>query len=89
MQFAVEPGGGVCGEIRVDSDKSISHRAILLAALAEGESEIINPLMGGDVRSTAAAVAACGAQVKINQRGGGGGCLINSRRRIAESVGGY
>ena len=76
MQFAVEPGGGVCGEIRVDSDKSISHRAILLAALAEGESEIINPLMGGDVQSTAVAVAACGAQVKMNQRGGGGDVLL-------------
>jgi 3-phosphoshikimate 1-carboxyvinyltransferase len=40
-------------EVRVPGDKSISHRALLFAALAEGESRIAGLAPGGDVRSTA------------------------------------
>ena len=39
--------------LRVPGDKSISHRALLFAALAEGESRIAGLAPGGDVRSTA------------------------------------
>ena len=41
------------GALRVPGDKSISHRALLFAALAEGESRIAGLAPGGDVRSTA------------------------------------
>jgi 3-phosphoshikimate 1-carboxyvinyltransferase len=51
------------GELRVPGDKSISHRALLLAALAAGESRIDGAGDGGDVRSTAGIVAALGATV--------------------------
>ena len=63
MKIVVAPGGRIGGDVRVASDKSISHRAFLLAALAAGRSEIENPLTGADVRATMAAVRACGARV--------------------------
>ena len=52
------------GELRLPGDKSISHRALLLAALAAGESVIEGAGDGADVRSTAGIVAALGAEVE-------------------------
>ena len=52
------------GELRLPGDKSISHRALMLAMLAEGESRISGSGDGADVRSTAAIVAALGASVE-------------------------
>lgn len=49
--------------IRVPGDKSISHRALLLAALAEGESRIRGLLTGEDCQSTAAVLRALGATI--------------------------
>lgn len=51
------------GRIRVPGDKSISHRAIMLSALAEGASVVRGLSDGADVRCTLAAVAALGAEV--------------------------
>ena len=59
------------GEPRLPGDKSISHRALLLALLAEGTSEIRAAGDGGDVRSTARVVAGLGARVeRIAERDG-------------------
>ena len=52
------------GELRLPGDKSISHRALILAALAAGESIIEGAGDGADVRSTAGIVAALGADVE-------------------------
>ena len=52
------------GELRLPGDKSVSHRALMLAALAEGESRIEGAGDGADVRSTARIVAALGARVE-------------------------
>jgi 3-phosphoshikimate 1-carboxyvinyltransferase len=52
------------GDVRLPGDKSISHRALMLAALASGESRIDGAGDGADVRSTAAIVAALGASVE-------------------------
>ncbi|MFL5750194.1 MAG: 3-phosphoshikimate 1-carboxyvinyltransferase, partial [Chloroflexota bacterium] len=52
------------GELRLPGDKSISHRALMLAALASGESRITEAGDGADVRSTAAICAALGANVE-------------------------
>ncbi|WP_243451053.1 3-phosphoshikimate 1-carboxyvinyltransferase [Sphingosinicella sp. CPCC 101087] len=52
------------GSVRVPGDKSISHRALILAAMAEGESRITGLLEGQDVLDTAAAVGALGAAVE-------------------------
>ena len=58
------PAGPLRGRIRVPGDKSISHRAIMLSALAVGESRISGLLEGEDVLATAAAMRAMGAQVE-------------------------
>jgi 3-phosphoshikimate 1-carboxyvinyltransferase len=49
--------------IRVPGDKSVSHRALLLAALAQGESRLRGVLPGGDCRSTARVLRALGVTV--------------------------
>ena len=51
------------GKIRVPGDKSISHRALMLGALAEGETLIEGLLLGEDPRSTASCFQAMGAEV--------------------------
>lgn len=52
------------GELRSPGDKSVSHRALLLAALARGSSRIDGAGDGADVRSTAGIVRALGASVE-------------------------
>jgi 3-phosphoshikimate 1-carboxyvinyltransferase len=50
--FDVQPGGQVQGRIRVPGDKSISHRSIMLGALAEGTTHISGFLEGEDALAT-------------------------------------
>lgn len=54
---------GVRGKIRVPGDKSISHRALFLGALAQGTTKVSGLLLGEDPRSTAACFRALGAQI--------------------------
>jgi len=54
------------GEVRVPGDKSISHRALILGALAVGETRISGLLEGEDVLNTAKAMRALGATVTRN-----------------------
>jgi 3-phosphoshikimate 1-carboxyvinyltransferase len=56
--------GPLKGCIRVPGDKSISHRSLMLSALAVGESRITGLLEGEDVLATAAAMRAMGAEVQ-------------------------
>ena len=58
------PGGALVGRVRAPGDKSISHRALILGALAEGETQIEGLLEGEDVVRTAEAMQAFGAQVE-------------------------
>jgi 3-phosphoshikimate 1-carboxyvinyltransferase len=53
----------VSGTIRVPGDKSISHRALILSSLAEGESRIRGILKSEDVHSTAGVLRTLGAKV--------------------------
>ncbi len=64
MEFTARPSGPLKGEARVPGDKSISHRALILAALANGPTEIIGLLEGADVLATAEAMRAFGATVE-------------------------
>ena len=57
------------GEIRVPGDKSISHRSLLIGALAVGETVIEGLLEGEDVLCTAAALRALGAAVERGEDG--------------------
>jgi 3-phosphoshikimate 1-carboxyvinyltransferase len=58
-----EPSGPLRGWLRPPSDKSISHRAALIAAMGEGETQVSGYLDAADTRSTLAAVEALGAEV--------------------------
>ena len=70
--FVVEGGTGpLRGRLRVPGDKSISHRALLLAALAEGRSHLSGLSTGEDVAATAAAVTAMGARISGGEVKGG------------------
>ena len=53
----------VSGSVRVPGDKSISHRALILAALAEGTTRIRGILQSADVQSTAGVLRALGVDV--------------------------
>jgi 3-phosphoshikimate 1-carboxyvinyltransferase len=59
------------GEVRLPGDKSISHRALMMATLAAGESRIAGAGDGADVRSTAAVCAALGARIERVDGDGG------------------
>jgi 3-phosphoshikimate 1-carboxyvinyltransferase len=60
---SIGPRGPLAGRLRVPGDKSISHRALMLSALAVGESRIEGLLEGEDVLATAAAMRAMGADI--------------------------
>jgi 3-phosphoshikimate 1-carboxyvinyltransferase len=59
----------LAGRVRVPGDKSISHRALILGALAVGETSITGLLEGEDVIGTAAAMRALGAVVERTGEG--------------------
>ncbi|MCJ2181345.1 3-phosphoshikimate 1-carboxyvinyltransferase [Novosphingobium sp. 1949] len=63
------PQGPLKGRIRVPGDKSISHRSIMLGALAVGETRVTGLLEGEDVLATAAAMRAMGATVERTGEG--------------------
>lgn len=58
-----KPSGPLKGQAAVPGDKSISHRALMLGALAIGETRVTGLLEGEDVRATAAALAALGVPI--------------------------
>ena len=57
------PGRAVSGRIRVPGDKSISHRALMLGAVAEGQTVITGFLAGEDCLATMAALRALGVSI--------------------------
>jgi 3-phosphoshikimate 1-carboxyvinyltransferase len=59
----VEPAGSFVGHLAVPGDKSISHRALLIGALGEGETHVHGFGRSADTRSTIDAVRALGVQV--------------------------
>nr|WP_306800416.1 bifunctional prephenate dehydrogenase/3-phosphoshikimate 1-carboxyvinyltransferase [Endozoicomonas sp. YOMI1] len=61
--FIASPGGAISGELRVPGDKSISHRSIMLGALAEGETVIEGFLEGEDALATLKAFRDMGVQI--------------------------
>jgi 3-phosphoshikimate 1-carboxyvinyltransferase len=63
VKFRVRPIRTLAGEAEVPGDKSVSHRAALLGALAEGVSEVQGYLEAEDCLRTIAAVQALGAEV--------------------------
>jgi 3-phosphoshikimate 1-carboxyvinyltransferase len=76
----IEPtsnGVTVKGNITIPGDKSISHRALMLGAIAEGQTIVEGLLLGEDPRSTAACFRAMGAEISE----------LNSERVILQGIG--
>ncbi|RLK48699.1 3-phosphoshikimate 1-carboxyvinyltransferase [Alkalispirillum mobile] len=63
MEFHVQPGGALRGRLRVPGDKSISHRAIMLGALADGATCISGFLEGEDALATLRCFRAMGVDI--------------------------
>ncbi len=74
------PGGPLRGDVRAPGDKSISHRSLILGAMANGVSEVEGLLESADVLHTAQAMRAFGASITRTSTGGwhieGRGALI-------------
>ncbi len=69
MDYRIVPAVRIAGRCRVPGDKSISHRAVMLAALAQGESRFDGFLAGADTLATAAAFRAMGVAIDGPQDG--------------------
>jgi 3-phosphoshikimate 1-carboxyvinyltransferase len=52
LKYTVQPGGSLVGQLRVPGDKSISHRSIMLGAIAEGITHVTGFLEGEDALAT-------------------------------------
>ena len=65
-QLTVQPAGDLHGHIRVPGDKSISHRALLLGALADGASQVRGFLSSADCLATLACIRALGVRVETH-----------------------
>ena len=78
------------GAIRVPGDKSITHRALMLAALADGKCALRGALVAGDTRATAAALRALGVTVgplaegRVLRVTGGGLRPFRATRRVVD-----
>jgi 3-phosphoshikimate 1-carboxyvinyltransferase len=80
QQLLINPpreGISIQGKLTIPGDKSISHRALMLGAIAEGETVIEGLLLGEDPRSTAACFRAMGAEISE----------LNSQRVTVTGVG--
>ncbi len=69
ITFRVQPGGTLRGEARVPGDKSISHRSIMLSALAEGTTRVSGFLEAEDCLATMNAFRAMGVRIEGPEAG--------------------
>ncbi|MFT5033636.1 MAG: 3-phosphoshikimate 1-carboxyvinyltransferase [Bermanella sp.] len=69
MDFIAQPGGVVNGNIRVPGDKSISHRSIILGAIADGTTTVDGFLEGEDALATLKAFQAMGVKIEGPENG--------------------
>ncbi len=63
LEINGDKGGPLTGSVTVPGDKSISHRSLMLGAIAQGTTRIKGLLLGEDPRSTAACFSAMGAKI--------------------------
>lgn len=90
----VEPARKIAGEVSVPGDKSISHRAVLVSAICEGETTIRGFGRSADTEATIGAVRALGVRVDeidetvlLVHEWGFGACGLQSRRSTAQTRG--
>ncbi len=77
MKLTVRKPAKADGTIKVSGDKSISHRALLIGAIANGETKIKGFSQGGDCRSTLNCLKSLGADIKV-----AGDCIIIQGRGL-------
>lgn len=63
-ELRIQPSHGLRGEITPPGDKSISHRSVMLAAIADGDTHISGFLIGEDTLNTAKAIQSMGIEVE-------------------------
>ena len=63
IDYIVRPSGPLHGDIRVPGDKSISHRCVMLGAIADGDTRVSGLLEGEDVLATVAAFRSMGVKI--------------------------
>ncbi|HEX2015233.1 MAG TPA: 3-phosphoshikimate 1-carboxyvinyltransferase [Solirubrobacteraceae bacterium] len=80
MNVRVAPAEALRGELAAPADKSISHRAVLLGAMASDPVRVTNFLPAADTLATLAAVRALGAIVEQREPGGGSGAITERPR---------
>jgi 3-phosphoshikimate 1-carboxyvinyltransferase len=76
MSARFDPVGPLRGELRPPPDKSVSHRAALIGAMADGPTRITGYLDSADTRATLRAVAAVGAEVREGDADDYGGLFV-------------
>ena len=87
-RYRVRPGGRLTGTLAVPGDKSISHRALMLGAIAEGPTEISGFLAGEDCLSTLRALTELGVRIErsgatdVRVEGAGAGGLEAPARAL-------
>ncbi|MFN3965338.1 MAG: 3-phosphoshikimate 1-carboxyvinyltransferase [Silanimonas lenta] len=64
LDWIAAPGSPLLGRLRVPGDKSVSHRAVMLGAIAEGRTRITGFLEGEDTRATAAILQRLGVRIE-------------------------
>ena len=68
MKLTATPGGPLAGEAAIPGDKSCSHRALILGAMATGETRVSGLLESDDVLATASALEGFGARIERSSR---------------------
>ncbi len=69
IDWLSQPASALHGDVRVPGDKSVSHRSLMLSALAEGRSHIRGFLEGEDTRATAAVLQQLGVRIEMPSEG--------------------
>ena len=69
MNYLITPGGPLRGTLSLPGDKSISHRALMLAAIAEGTSRLSGLLQSEDIQVTLAALKVMGVKIEEIETG--------------------
>lgn len=64
INFQTQPAQGICGDLKLPGDKSISHRSIMLGSIAQGVTEVTGFLEGEDSLATLKAFERMGVQIE-------------------------
>src|SRR5436309_1550607 len=84
MDLVIKRAASLQGQLRPPSDKSLTHRAYMLGALAEGSSRIVNPLISQDCEHTLNCLAQMGLKF---ERVSAGEILLHPCQTLTQPAG--